>query len=767
MARKANRTGKSKGVSDAAPAPTAEKQPEPSPSTKKFAGKAHDLEALREAVVDAASVSAGLWLSYLFLFFYLFIAAAAVTHKDLLFESPVKLPFLNVELPLLGFFWLGPLLFLILHAYVLLHFALLAGKVGAFHAALQAQISDDDTRARLRRQLPSNIFVQYLAGPNEVRTGIVGLMLHGIAFVTLVIFPILLLVFFQLQFLPYHSAIITWWQRIAVLIDVLLLWTLWPSIAVGAPTWIGWRDFRRPKIASLALASLLPLLLVFIIATFPGELEDKLPSLRWVPTKLPEVKIGETGGELASEPVTIPLESLGLASPHELLVAGEVDLLTRKLGSLWSNRLVLPGLDVIDHAKFDSDAKIDALPETISLRGRDLKRAVLIGATLRNADFTGAQLQEADLSEADLRKAKFECGDPDEQEGCAHLKSARLDGAQFQGASLESAQLQGASLDLAQLQGASLESAQLQGASLHGAQLQGAWLSEAALQGASLRAAGLQGALLYGAHLQGASLRGAGLQGASLNGAELQGASLNHARLQGASLLATNLQAALLDHAGLQGADLDSADLNLASLESVSVWRSNLEDAEGVEGAFIVRPLTDQGYWSTDSFTMLRARIESEVPKRSNRDYAWFELYEGNNRDDALKWLARLDPAQSLEGEQAMADAWVKQAQLSRSRDAYNKDLATELREIGCNAEGAPYVIRGLLRDLHERFGTEAETVYPAELAKAFLDEATCPGARGLSEDDKAALRALRDSAPQASQTPPAAPTDGATPPSP
>ena len=261
-----------------------------SPSAQAFAAKAKDLGALREAVVDAAGVGAGLWLSYLFLFFYLFIAVAAVTHRDLLFENPVKLPFLNVELPLLGFFVLGPLLFLVLHAYVLLHFAMLADKVGVFHSELQAQIRDDDTRTRLRRQLPSNIFVQYLAGPYEVRTGVMGFMLRLIALITLVIFPIALLVFFQLQFLPYHNAPITWWHRIAVLLGILLLWTLWPSIARGQATWISWHDFRRPKIMTLLLASLVPLLLVFTIATFPGEwLDSNLPSLPLVPTKWPSL----------------------------------------------------------------------------------------------------------------------------------------------------------------------------------------------------------------------------------------------------------------------------------------------------------------------------------------------------------------------------------------------------------------------------------------------------------------------------------------------
>src|SRR5215470_4776826 len=73
---------------------------EPTP----FAAKAKDLGALRNAVVDAASIGVGLWISYLFVLFYFAIADGAVTHRDLLFENPVKLPFLNIGLPLKGFF---------------------------------------------------------------------------------------------------------------------------------------------------------------------------------------------------------------------------------------------------------------------------------------------------------------------------------------------------------------------------------------------------------------------------------------------------------------------------------------------------------------------------------------------------------------------------------------------------------------------------------------------------------------------------------------
>ena len=109
-------------------------------------------------------------------------------------QSPVRLPFLSVDLPLLGFFVLGPAIFIIVHTYVLLHFVLLAGKVGDFDTELRDQIKDKEMQRRLRRQLPSNIFVQFLAGSREVRTGVMGFLLRLIAQISLVIGPIALLV---------------------------------------------------------------------------------------------------------------------------------------------------------------------------------------------------------------------------------------------------------------------------------------------------------------------------------------------------------------------------------------------------------------------------------------------------------------------------------------------------------------------------------------------------------------------------------------------
>jgi uncharacterized protein YjbI with pentapeptide repeats len=721
--------------SETAPTPSHGELPLLPPTAEAFAGKAKDLQALRDALVDAASVGAGLWFSYLFVLFYLLIAVGSVTHRDLFSESAVKLPFLNVDLPLLGFFALGPAIFLIVHTYVLLHFVLLAGKVGDFDAELRAQIADEEVRRRLRRQLPSNIFVQFLAGSREVRSGIMGFMLRLIAQISLILGPIALLVFFELQFLPYHHEAITWWHRIAVLADIALLWTLWPSVARGERAGLAWRDLRRFKIVALAVASLAPVLLVTTIATFPGEwLEDTVPSLQFIPWKDRKEQTDEKN------------KRWRLVSLHELLVAGdvgplgklvslrefliaskEVDFGARKPKSLWSNRLVLPGFDAIDHARFDSEAKIEAASETVSLRARHLEGAILIGAKLRKADLTAALLQGAQLDHSDLRGAKFDCGNNQEHppQQCARLQGASLIEANLQGAALKYGELQGAILNFANLQGAKLGGAQLQGATLDGAKLQGAQLDDAKLQGAALGIA----------QLQGATLDGAALQGAALDSAELQVTSLVLADLRGASLHSTSFNGALLQQTQLDGASLYSTKFKGARLSSVWVWRvdngwADLENA-WVEGVKTVKT-------SPEDFEHLKKMIATQVPEGDMRDAAMARIEDS------------LDPIKVQDRESEMAKAWEVRVNSPTTKDLeiFEQHHAEIWQETGCVAEEAPYVIRGLLvrlKGLPPPFTLE---IIASALAKAFLDEKHCAGAQGLTDAEKAELKEIRDRSP-------------------
>jgi hypothetical protein len=76
--------------------------------------------------------------------------------------------------------------------------------------------------------------------------------------------------------------------------------------------------------------------------------------------------------------------------------------------------------------------------------------------------------------------------------------------------------------------------------------------------------------------------------------------------------------------------------------------------------------------------------------------------------------------------------------------------LTHALRNFGARRaalpKGAPYVLRSLLVRL--RTGSPFDPQSLPKLAAAFLDEERCPGARRLSDDEKAKLKAIRDLSP-------------------
>ncbi len=328
-------------------------------------------------------------------------------------------------------------------------------------------------------------------------------MLKLIALTTLVVSPILLLLLLQIQFLPFHDVTITWAQRIALILDIMVLWLLRPPILANLDVESPQRAkfiSRRLRAFGLAFASVTSIATIwfsFMFATIPNE---------W--------RTGPLSYVAAIEPKAANKLVFGVADPKTALITGS-----------WpANTLRLQDFDIYEALKVDDPKKLDWKDHTFDLHSRRLEGAVFHRAKLGKADLKEAHLEGALMAEA-------------------KLQGASIDRAHLQGASLYQARLQGASLDGTELQGASLDGAQLQGASLRAAQLQGASLFAAALQGASLFAAALQGASLYQAQLGGAMLHEAGLQGASLIQAKLQGAELLLAQLQGARSMGRSFKA--------------------------------------------------------------------------------------------------------------------------------------------------------------------------------------------------------------------------------
>ena len=425
------------------------------------AAKAYDLDALRTAVDDAAKASGPLWASYILALFYFLVAAGGVTHKDMFLERPVKLPFLGVDLPIVGFFIVTPPVFVLLHAYVLLTFAVMARKVEAFDGALVQQIGNAERRQAMRRQLSSSLFVQSLAGPRELRQGIVGLLLRAVAVVSLMAGPVVLLLFLQLQFLPYHSHGATWSARLSLCADLVFLWLLWQRLQLPPLPIAGrgrWRYVGKlPGYLARALCragTVAALWLAFCIGTFPGEALDDLGRGGWMRETLID---GRAFWPTEYGPRINMMK--GLELPANDPMAG-VDMVRHRPTTWFTNRLIVMNFDIAEDDRFNSQEKYDLHAVTFDLRAHDLRRAVLSNSDLRKADLTGAMLTQAVLDGANLNHSK-------------------LDGAQMQGASLMDARMQGASLIRSEMQGALLDGAQMQGASFDGAQMQGASLNGA------------------------------------------------------------------------------------------------------------------------------------------------------------------------------------------------------------------------------------------------------------------------------------------------
>ncbi len=496
---------------------------------------------LREAVDTAADHVQKVYLTFLSVGLYIAVIIGSTRDVQLLKLSLVTLPILNVGLPIVGFYIIVPWLYVLLHFNLLLQLYLLSRKLHLLNAAI-SRLADQEYQEEQRTRLFSFPLSQMLV----CRYGrFMRSLLALVVWVTVILLPLVLLIWAQARFLPYHDEMLTWLQRAAVGLDLALLWLFWPMIVTPdgrARRW--WLELiTRPSLLmkdllakvriirisfdgqtkhqpeattskereqpvhgllALTLTSLIVLVFSFFVAVLPGErMEDFV--LRVVPASwCSEAPSRRAISDNVSLALTVWLFEKDGAPFHrclelsgKILVAGE------------------PSAEVMETLRSKDPKTVEnALKSVIGLdlQGRDLccanlSKAVLPKAVLRDAKLNGVDFSLAQLQGADLYRT--------------HL----------QGAILHQALLQAANLGAARLQGAILTRAQLQSANLNAAQLQGAQLTEAQLQGADLNRTHLQGAVLRQARLQGADLRSAELQFADLWRAQLQGANLSGTKL--------------------------------------------------------------------------------------------------------------------------------------------------------------------------------------------------------------------------------------------
>ena len=703
---------------------SAVKSPAPQPN------QLGSLSALQAAVNDASSRAAALWLSFLTFMAYLTMTVGAVTHEALLKQTAIKLPVLNVELPLVGFFWIAPLFFLLFHFYLFLQLVILVRKVASFDANLRIAVATEEEREEYRKRLDSFLVVQFLCGAKEERTGMTGRLLRSIAVITLVILPILLLLQFQLTFLPYHDAWVTWVHRIAILIDIRLAWVFWFAIHKGGGEidfpeiqfrWRSWlvgetmMQRLRGAVAKIAarfgagfrnrrlgfVSSAVVVFVSFFVFAFKDE---------WVANmiKIPVVRISNNTFGWEREPLA------------EVILHGSINMVEGRPSTWFSNVLVVPNKKLIDDKAVETDFP------SLSLRGRNLSGAVLIGSDLRNVDFTGANLNEARLDRALLTRAKFRCASTYD-ERTKLLGWPKDECTWMQLATLSEAKLQAADFDRARMHGAIMIGANLMGAQLTGTQLQGAMLVNAQLQAVLIEGASLNHAFLNGALLMGAIIRNSELQDVLIGDTIFQLTYIQHDRSKLRRAIGHREQVA--DGAGSTGTGNNSIPDQFMHAEFLPI--------EGVIHAENVKAGFDLG-----SLTKLRQTAIAQLAAANKMQYTDFDkVYE---QSEETEWDAIDTKRKKVDSKQPS----IKPPSIKE----YTIDFA-------CNAGSSPYITSGLIRDekimwvldkisktddAEEQAAKEAAVEQAVEVLSELVSP-KCASAKGLTPTDIVAIGFMRE----------------------
>jgi uncharacterized protein YjbI with pentapeptide repeats len=610
--------------------------------------------SLLEAVNRSSDSANAAWLIYMALMSYLLLTVAGVGHKELLLGSDVVLPILGVKIALVRFFIFAPILVVLLHLGLMGQLVQLARKTLEFAASIRMLETSDQRTHPLRLELDNFFFAQAIAGPERSR--IVGMFLHGMSWLTIVAMPVVLLLYIQLVFLPYHDVGVTWVHRVALIADTALL------VFIGVFMWRLETSFLRAflrtslhhPVSLLLTAGLLIAVALFsiFVATIPGEAGEQ--------SAAPSARQASDGRHVFGYTLQGLAEGSLLGFFQRNLNVTDTDLVVDKD--------VTPGRP------------------TLNLRGRDLRFAKFDRTDLHQADMTGANLDGASLVGTDLRGVWMSCAnlnalllsDSHRAGQCASARGANLSKARLAEARMAGVDMRLAKLDEARLDGAQLGHAILSGASFASARLDGADLSGAWLHGANFIVASLQGADLSGAKLEGADFTSATMQGASLALAGLEGASLRDAELEGVNLAMARLAGADLSGAKMQGSDMRGA----------VVWRA-LPPAGGDVPALadmaqivIQQPAEDE--WVALAATLLRLE-DGQLAARLGEAMA--RLSDGAQNG-----------AWSSSPEQQLWQALVKTAE-GLGADDYRGRLTDYLARLACRARFADgAVASGLAR---------------------------------------------------------------------
>ena len=592
--------------------------------------KAHGrIDDLRSAADTAAGSLRGVYLTFLLTAVYIAVVVGSTTDMQLLLVSPVNLPILNVGLPMVSFYTVVPWLIVLLHFNLLLQLTLLADKLHRL-AALIDSVQDIDERKEQRTRLFPFTFSYMLMATDQ--SWYMRIFLSGFVWVTMVWFPLMLLVAMQVRFLPYHDLTITWIQRIAVLIDLFLLWIFWPRMLSGSGQiglkkffhaawsrvlWLAARMSRRteipavshqtsPGVLSLGITTILVVVFAFPITTIPGERMERIVTamtpqwMQWQSDPLLSARAGylRITHRLFEAPGSVLHRNLQLA--EQMLVASaptpdqEALLRNTSAESFYEAFEKIAGLGLTGRDLRYADMRGASLIKTnlrgANLEGVDLRGAILAGVDLRPLEIAdgGACIHnERQFIRVDINSSGNDSGSPGSsvdllsladltppRGNSVHLCRASVQYAKLMNTTILHTDFHLARMDDADFTGSHLIDTPMVGAQANGIRLVNLNAVELDARHAELGCSPDTGICV---DLSDAHLMNADLESADLAGAKLSRANLDSVNLVSADLSRSNLARASLRSAKTRGAKFNESDLSGADFSGASLFAIDLE----------------------------------------------------------------------------------------------------------------------------------------------------------------------------------------------
>lgn len=361
-------------------------------------------------IAEASKNARKIYFLYIGFLFYCAFTVFGTPDRYIILNEKIKMPILNIDIPLIGFMLMAPLAAIFLFVYLQMYLGRLKWLI------------DLSTKyAPIER---GRLYPWMLNFPKDPERGFSkGLQKIIIKFSLWGLLP-LVLGLFAYWSLKTHNLLICYVDGIATIIGaiaVLIFWCRYERV--------------QRKVLKFITKNLGKLLLTLIMFLFGFVF-----LFHWIPMSISGdlFRLDLSYEKLITEPI-VDYEEIYWGRFAEIHLEGAI-----------LNSTILKRAD-LRRAQLRK-AKIQyANLERANLRGANLLEANLRGANLRGADLGGANLRGADLSRR------------------ANLRGARLEGADLGGADLGGARLEGANLIGARLEGARLLGANLLGANLNGA----------------------------------------------------------------------------------------------------------------------------------------------------------------------------------------------------------------------------------------------------------------------------------------------------------